>query len=848
MAFPTGPVDGGTLYTDEYGNVFIYNINTSAWEKYLGDGIGEPVLTSGATMFGDLVQTPSTSVRPQLPQELSLNRVDDTKLQFRYQGDDFATRGFDMDLDCVEEVTQPLIITSESLSEDAVFVQFGDTLEAHYDGAIAGGDPSTRTFMWERSDSIADGSVYSDTGITSETYTVLESDRGKWLRRRDTWTGTGTCGGTFVQRSNPLAVVFQLPTPTAYFAFSKEGGPGSLELELSAQTTAYKVDDNGAWEPIEIWAAGSRTLSFNNAATEVFVIESTDMTHFKWVAGDENFNISIDARSLTPALTSLYQSFSNLPNFNANLNWLQTPNVTNMARMFEDSPKFNAMIDFDWSKVQNAHKAFHNCSSFEYRFVFDVPELEDASFMFSNCDNMEYNRVDPGDKLTNCAGMFSNCKKWNGLISLQNAPNLSNTANMFLNCHEYAPQGSNLKTWQLSNVTNAYGMFRSCRKFNPAIGGADSNFKKMQKLQKADYMFYGCSVFNQYYMNKMQLTNCRSMRWMFGNCPKLVINVENHGTQAVESMGGMFYLTKRVDGLGTWSPYVQYVEDMSSMFGGYQHGTLEGVSYWNTLGLKENGLNYFLDDSNAFCNIHGWRVKEITTRPRDFADNRNLAEDNPGGRYHPEWGTYPVSFAWSPGNGRGKTVNKTNSNLPSGQGRIGDVLEPLYNMEGGTVTYQWNWRNPNTNKDEMHPNNPGTRYYTTTSIDRGARIWCKLYGTSSVDGSQSYTDTLHYIMAGSNRSQSATAYSVTTTDSPEGSPVQVNLQFTGTDPIPYYKMGFDGEFEVVGEMMPGSPKVLTLPEGVWTWEAINMTVLNYDDSPFGVEIEEHDGAYKDAVL
>ena len=181
-----------------------------------------------------------------------------------------------------------------------------------------------------------------------------------------------------------------------------------------------------------------------------------------------------------------------------------------------------------------------------------------------------------------------------------------------------------------------------------------------------------------------------------------------------------------------------------------------------------------------------------------------------------------------------------------GEGQPGDVIFPYYQLEGGNVT-TYEWRYSQGSNSGVHPNNPGTRKFTIGSGDRGMSLSCKIIATAP-DGSTSEVRVGSYRVAGSAaRALSETSYSVTTVDSEQGGSVVVKLQFTGIDPVEYFKMDGDGEFVLVGEMQPGSPKVLTLPEGVYTWEAANMTVLDYSDSPDETQVIEHSTAYNPTV-
>jgi hypothetical protein len=163
-------------------------------------------------------------------------------------------------------------------------------------------------------------------------------------------------------------------------------------------------------------------------------------------------------------------------------------------------------------------------------------------------------------------------------------------------------------------------------------------------------------------------------------------------------------------------------------------------------------------------------------------------------------------------------------------------------MEGGAAT-KWRWCRSGQSYTNEHPNNPNTPTFTVSSEDRGRRIWVEITATNPDDGSTATASINSDTIAGTSRARSATAYSVTTVDNEKGESVLVNLRFTGTDPVDYYKTDEDGEDVLVGTLLPGSPKVLSLPTGVWTWEANNMTAINYDNSPEEVDIIVHSTAY-----
>ena len=71
----------------------------------------------------------------------------------------------------------------------------------------------------------------------------------------------------------------------------------------------------------------------------------------------------------------------------------------------------------------------------------------------------------------------------------------------------------NISGWDVSNVTNMYGMFYSCKKFNQDISNWDvSNVSDMA------FMFNGCESFNQD-ISAWDVSNVIDMFYMFDNCP-----------------------------------------------------------------------------------------------------------------------------------------------------------------------------------------------------------------------------------------------------------------------------------------------------------------------------------------
>lgn len=840
MAFPTGPVENGTIYTDEYGNSFKYDVNTNSWEKHAPAG-GEPVLTSGATMIGDLVQNPSFAVRPQEPGELSVNRVDDTKVQFKYMGDDFSTRGFEMDMGCTVDVMEPLLITSQTLDSGSAFVQFGDTLTIAQHAKIRGYSNTADTFIkWQRSDEIGDGASWSDIpGASTGAYAVLETDRGKFIRLVETFipAGGGLCGSNYEVVSKPVLVTFQMPV-VDYFVFTHEFGPGKLHLELSQQTEVYKANNDGNWELVENFAAGSRTLNLNANQLGVYGVQSTGMTHFRFEDTEYLLEINIEKSSKTPALTSLYRAFYDFGYFIQDVSFLNTSNVTNMDEMFALTQIYNAPVNFDVSNVTTARRMFFDNRLFDNAptGTWYFPKLVNAANMFQNCYRMSRGSIKFSDKLENASNTFRDCREFNGTVNMNAASNCTNVSGMFFNCSKFVG-GQSLKYWDTNTWTNTASMFASCTAFNP-----DLTWWRCNNVVNAYSMFRNCRTMNTELSN-MTMAKCTDMSRMFQYTSSFNGTVGKLYPQRCENMNRMFNGSYKPKGFRDWRRDVYYVRDMNSMFSGISIENLSDIDDWNTESLQD--MDYFISYSSAYANLKGWDVHLIPDEPPNWKYNNDNSSMNYSDRW-PQWGKRPPNFSieeyWDY-----KIVNSNGKS--SGEGQVGDVLYAQGTIKGAdTVEYQW--KTSNDAGQSVTLATTSEPRYTTTSAVAGRYVSLYVVATAS-DGSQSRRKQYKgYAMAGYySRTVETNSYTVETTDSLDtGLPVRVKLKFTGTESVPYFKLGIRGDFEQLGSMSPGSEKILDLPSGLYRWDGTNMIVLNYDDSAEGSFYEEASEAYKDAVL
>ena len=82
------------------------------------------------------------------------------------------------------------------------------------------------------------------------------------------------------------------------------------------------------------------------------------------------------------AITSMYQLFYNLGDFNANISAWNTSGVTDMSDMFRSASAFNQPLSLDTSSVTTMRLLFY-ASAFNQPLSFDTSSVTAMGFMFS---------------------------------------------------------------------------------------------------------------------------------------------------------------------------------------------------------------------------------------------------------------------------------------------------------------------------------------------------------------------------------------------------------------------------------------------------------------------------------
>ena len=112
-------------------------------------------------------------------------------------------------------------------------------------------------------------------------------------------------------------------------------------------------------------------------------------------------------------------------------------------------------------------------------------------------------------QITDISNLF-NGTDFNGDISQWDVSNVTNMYGLFYCCDKF---NQDISDWDVSNVKNMYCMFSYCKNFNQDISNWDvSNVTNMTEI------FWGCESFNQD-ISKWNVSKVTDAYRMFYNCP-----------------------------------------------------------------------------------------------------------------------------------------------------------------------------------------------------------------------------------------------------------------------------------------------------------------------------------------
>ena len=225
-----------------------------------------------------------------------------------------------------------------------------------------------------------------------------------------------------------------------------------------------------------------------------------------------------------------------------------TSNVTDMSYMFNGCSKLTTLdiSSFDTSNVTSISNMFSGCTSLTTLDLssFDTSNVTTMDTMFNNCTNLEELNLS-GFDLTKgssfysiAAGIFSSTsslKKIN-LSNMKLPSDMSNAIFRFGGAYSSPIEEINVTGWDLSNTTNASGMFGSYG----SNGKGGTGLKRIIGLDTWDTshitnmsnMFSGLSLLQTIDLSSFNTSNVTNTANMFQGCSSLTTGYARTQTDA----------------------------------------------------------------------------------------------------------------------------------------------------------------------------------------------------------------------------------------------------------------------------------------------------------------------------
>ena len=241
--------------------------------------------------------------------------------------------------------------------------------------------------------------------------------------------------------------------------------------------------------------------------------------------GCDNFNQPLNNWNVS-SVTNMSLMFAFCEYFNQPLNNWNVSSVTNMSEMFADCDNFNQPLgSWDVSSVTDMSWMFHGCKNFNQPLDnWNVSSVVDMSEMFDGCENFNQLLDSWRDKLSqklidqlplicfverkivnNKTRYYPKTK--DELESLVRVESLNlgdiDTGAITDMCELFyrirRKDFSGIESWDVSNVTDMYGMFAYCENFNQPLNSWD-----VSSVTDMSWMFDGCKINDE---NKSKFTN-----------------------------------------------------------------------------------------------------------------------------------------------------------------------------------------------------------------------------------------------------------------------------------------------------------------------------------------------------
>ena len=283
---------------------------------------------------------------------------------------------------------------------------------------------------------------------------------------------------------------------------------------------------------------------------------------------------------------------------------------------YDNADKLISIIDFGDVGLTSLFGAFRNAQN-----LTEVPDtlpetIINTSSTFNSASSFDQD-LDTWDvtNITNMYGMFKDAVIFNGNITNWNVENVTKMTIMFAGAEAF---NQNIGDWDVSNVTDMYSMFSGAHSFNQDIGGWD-----LSSVENMSYMFASCYVFNQD-IGGWDVGEVTTMSGMFHGATNFNRDIGGWNVQNVTTMSSMLRgLSEFNQDIGNWD--VSNVEDLSFMFNSTENFN-QDIGNWDVSSVKN--MRWMFRGAKLFNqDISGWDVGNVNDMGSMFSSAVNFNQD-----------------------------------------------------------------------------------------------------------------------------------------------------------------------------------------------------------------------------
>ena len=365
-------------------------------------------------------------------------------------------------------------------------------------------------------------------------------------------------------------------------------GAISFNQDISSWDTSSVTDMNSMFKGATV---------FNQDISNWNTSSVTKMTNMFWSASAFNQPINTSSTEVTVNGTAYYP-------------WTVS-SVTDMWGLFGFATSFNQdLIDWDVSSVTRMNIMFKGASNFSKNIrMWEVPGSTTMDDMFNAATQMiaDWSDVEGFDDSTALdSSLFFN-EDWNGTYIPINQSNIGKARTLwFDNSGTSTVSYGHISNWDVSQVTNMYGLFTGRSSFNEDLGSWN-----MKNVTNMTNLFKNCSEFNQDLSN-WNTSSATDIAGIFYGANKFNTPIN---TQDGVTMNGSTYTAWDISG----------VTNINAAFA-YARLFNQDISLWNTKSVTNMGWSMF-QAVKFNQDIIGWNTSSAVTMDSMFEGASVFSQD-----------------------------------------------------------------------------------------------------------------------------------------------------------------------------------------------------------------------------